>query len=80
MLEKWIDIYRYEGVYKISTLGNVKRIDKCKDVIKYLIPRKGSGYMSCALCLFNKVKRKLVHRLVAEAFLPNPEKNHASIT
>ena len=83
--EVWKDIKGYEGYYKISNIGRVKRLDVVDKNPKYNGHRviKGgirkttiqkSGYKSVMLSKEGNTKRYLVHRLVAEAFIPNPNK------
>ena len=69
--EIYKDIKGYEGEYKISNRGNVQ---SCKRniVMKPSLTRK-NGYLSIGLCQDGKKKYFLVHRLVAEAFIPNPD-------
>ena len=71
-MEIWKDIPGYEGAYQVSNLGRVKSIKFKKERIL-----KGgcnnTGYPIAALCL-NGVKRDfLIHRLVTQAFIKNPE-------
>lgn len=79
MKEIWKDIKGYEGLYKISNLGNVMCLYKNRNIIKVNQKNK-SGYV--LVDLKNKTKRKVftAHRLVAEAFIPNvdnkPQVNH----
>jgi len=65
--EKWVDIKGYEGIYKVSTLGNVKNI-KTGKILK---PSMRGEYLKYNLCSKNKIKTVSIHRLVAEAFIPN---------
>ena len=65
--EYWQDVQDYEG-YQISNHGRVRN----KKTGKILKPYLTRGYLRVSL--YNELGRKckLVHRLVAEAFLPNP--------
>lgn len=78
-MELWKDIQNYEGLYQISSHGRVKSFQKstkhrCADEY-FLVPhRMKNGYLQVTLYSGNKSKRKfLIHRLVAEAFIPNPQ-------
>jgi hypothetical protein len=68
--EIWKDIKGYEGLYKISSLGRVYSHVTYR-YLKYGINKK-TGYP--AVCLFKngKYATKKLHRLIAEAFIPNP--------
>lgn len=68
-MEIWKDIKDFEGLYWISNLGRVK--NKHGKILK---PRLSSnGYYNICLYKNNKAKCYTVHRLVAEAFIPNPD-------
>lgn len=69
MVEVWKEIKGYEGLYKISNLGNIKNRYN-----RYLKNRcdKG-GYQKITLRKNSISKTYYVHRLVAMAFIPNPE-------
>lgn len=72
--EIWRDITGYEGLYQISNLGNVKSLGNNKtrkDKVLKQIKNK-SGYLHVNLCKKGKSKIHKTHRLVAQAFLPNP--------
>lgn len=73
----WKDIKDYEGLYKISTLGDVYSVNR-KKLIYQSMDRY--GYKQCLLYKNNKHKTKKIHRMVAEAFIPNtynkPQINH----
>lgn len=69
--EIWKDIPNYDGDYKISNLGRI--YSHVSGKILSTKPHKTYGYANCPLGdKANRVTHR-VHRLVAEAFLPNPE-------
>lgn len=74
-IEEWKDIKGYEGLYQVSNLGRVKRLKgkymKSERILKQV--NAYNGYIVVCLCKHNKHKNFKVHRLVAEAFIPNPE-------
>jgi hypothetical protein len=78
-METWKDIKGYEGIYQISNLGRVKRISnihwcnlKYRDNY-YLKPLdNGKGYLRIKLSVKSKSRRVMLHRLIAEAFIENP--------
>lgn len=94
MTEEWRDVVGYEGLYKVSNKGNVKivdrydvRKDRWGNNIKYHVKSKikktclnNKGYCMISLTKNNKTKTFLVHRLVAQMFVDNPnnytEVNH----
>lgn len=68
--EIWKPILNYEGLYEVSNWGRVKSIRFGKERI--LKPGTNKyGYSIVILCKNGKVKSFSVHRLVAEAFIPN---------
>lgn len=74
-MEIWKDISEYESIYEISNYGKVRRKDS-NYILKNQI--KPSGYFYVTLSKNKATKKKYIHRLVAEAFLPNP-KNLAQV-
>lgn len=77
MKEIWKDVKDYEGLYRISNLGRVKSIKRNK-ILKNQINNKGYFYIQLwrdGISVSNPI-----HRLVAIAFIPNPnsypEVNH----
>ena len=70
MEEIFKDVKGYEGYYEVSNLGRVRSTSyKGTRILK---PSLKSRYKIVVLCI-NQIKvHKLVHRLVAEAFIPNP--------
>ena len=72
MSEIWRDIQGYEGLYQVSSEGRVKSLKYGKERI--LKPRADRyGYMYVILCMDGQRKYHLVHRLVANEFLDNPD-------
>lgn len=71
MEEIFIDIKGYEGLYQINNLGRIKSLWYGKEKILKLGKDK-DGYLKVNLCKNRKTKHFLVHRLVANAFIPNP--------
>jgi hypothetical protein len=67
--EIWKPIDGFENLYEVSNLGRVKSL--IKNIL--LSQNKGSGYCRVSLTKNKKSKSKLVHRLVAKSFIPNPE-------
>lgn len=77
--EKWLDITNYEGLYQISNYGRVKSLKR--ELIIKPLKSKHTSYRYCvSLSHKNIVKQVKCHRLVAKAFIPNPnnlpEVNH----
>ena len=68
--ERWKPIFGYDGMYQVSDLGRVR--SKKYGRWKMLKPRKTNcGYLRVMLCKDGNPKNYLVHRLVADAFIPN---------
>ena len=74
MKEIWKDVEGYEGCYQVSNLGRVKSLNYNRTgKEKVLKACKSKGYYYVILCKDSKQKNCSVHRLVATAFLPNPD-------
>lgn len=84
MEEIWKDVVGYEGLYQVSNLGKVKsysRVVRCKGGFrtqpsKFLSPqtnKKKNFYNFVRLYKNGISKPFFVHRLVANAFIPNPQ-------
>lgn len=84
--EVWKDIPDYEGLYVVSNYGRIKSLERkipCKgrgNSNSYVFVHEkiksygdnGHGYCITSLYKSNKSKMFYVHRLVAQAFIPNP--------
>ena len=82
-IEIWKWIPGYEGYYMVSTHRRVKSLNYRGNTGKTKILKQSTdrnGYKKVGLRKNSKVKVYLVHRLVAQAFIPNPnnlsEVNH----
>ena len=73
-MEEWRDIEGYEGLYQISNLGRVKslRNNKARKEKILKVKKNTTGYLYLSLYKNNVSKNYLLHRLVAKAFLENP--------
>ena len=83
MEEVWKDVQGYEGLYQVSNLGRVKSLERSVYHSKggnRIYPGKilnpsnnGDGYLFLYLSKNGTTKEYRVNRLVAEAFIPNPD-------
>lgn len=82
---EWRDIECYEGYYQVSNTGLVRAISRTiifadgrkRNYPEKMLPIKewfknGKGYLMVSLTKHHKTKGFSVHRLVANAFIPNP--------
>jgi len=85
-IEEWKDISEFEG-YEVSNFGNIRSINRTcvgrpgvtkGKLLKPFINRR--GYLEVNLFENSKSTPKIIHRLVAKAFIPNlenkPQVNH----
>lgn len=74
MKEIWKDIPNYEGLYQVSNLGRVMSLHSYGGNSSRIMKPcgNGTGYLKVMLCKNLQQKQYLVHRLVAMAFIPNP--------
>jgi hypothetical protein len=81
-MEIWKPVVNYEGLYEVSTFGNIKSLQRkgCKEdrILKPVTTL--AGYLTVCLCKNKTEKICRVHRLVGLAFLElvdgKPEINH----
>lgn len=74
MEEVWKDVVGYEGYYMVSNLGRVKSL-RFRHIMReqlMTVSKRPDGYMSVGLSKDGVHITKTVHRLVATAFLENP--------
>lgn len=85
-MEEWRDIQGYEGLYQVSNHGRVKSLERDVEIPSKLgklyirhqkekikAPhRNNNGYIIYDLCKNNETKSFLIHQLVAQVFIPNP--------
>lgn len=80
--EIWKPIKEYEGLYEVSNLGRVRSLDKIvkkwdgERLLKGRVLKENIGkfgYRKSILTKNHKAKTLLLHRLVANTFIPNPE-------
>ena len=69
--EIWRPIKRYEDFYHVSNYGRVKSF--CKGNVCILKPQLKNGYLAINFHVGKKLITHTIHRLVAEAFIPNPD-------
>lgn len=82
-MEIWKDVIGYEGAYQVSNIGRVKSINRVymcgthsmqERIIKeHIMALSYKRYVTVHLCKNGIMKRIPVHRLVAQAFIPNPD-------
>lgn len=80
MIEIWKDIKGYEGYYQVSNMGRVRSLDRIVGKKRRLYKGRvimerthDNGYKFVRLNKDNRFYQPLIHRLVAKAFIPNPE-------
>lgn len=84
--EIWKDVVGYEGLYQVSNFGRIKSLESIYEYMqqgvrafrkkKELIVKQvltNSGYYVTCLHKKGKLRQRLTHRLVAQAFIPNTE-------
>lgn len=84
-MEEWRDVINYEGLYQVSNLGRVRSLDRVIErtingtTFQQMVRGRmlkctngTNGYIFADLCKSGKIYRTGVHRMVASAFIPNP--------
>ena len=72
--EEWKNIRHFEGLYQISNFGFVRSLNynKTGKMQIMMLSQAPNGYYSVNLSKDGKIYHYYIHRLVAEAFVPNP--------
>lgn len=66
-MAEWRDVPGWEGLYQVSDSGRIRRITENYPTLM------DNGYMYASFYDKPRKQQKSVHRIVAEAFIPNPE-------
>lgn len=69
-MEHWKDIEGYEHLYEVSNYGRIRKTDK--SILRSNF-KTFSGYLQIILYKNGVPQTHLIHRLVAQAFIPNPQ-------
>lgn len=86
-MEVWKAVPQFEGLYEVSNTGKIRSVDhytyfiRCGQPAKRIskgkelkCPTSKDGYVTVHLCPGNGTRhRTYMHRIVAKAFIPNPE-------
>ena len=73
--EQWKPIQEFNGEYDVSNLGRVRSMKRYYGVVGRIMPQtiQRKGYYAVTFWMNNKAYCRKVHRLVIEAFTPNPD-------
>ena len=73
--EQWKPIQEFNGEYEVSNLGRVRSMKQYGGQTGRIMPqtKQHHGYHAVMFWMNNKAYCRKVHRLVAEAFIPNPD-------
>lgn len=69
-MEDFVDVIDYEGLYKINQVGDILGV-KRQRLVKKCVNRHGYVYVN--LCKEGKIKNHLVHRLLCQHYISNPD-------
>ena len=74
--EQWKPIQEFNGEYEVSNLGRVRSMKRYYGMVGRIMPQtiQRKGYYAVTFHMNNKAYCRKVHRLVIEAFTPNPDK------
>jgi hypothetical protein len=74
MKEIWKDIEGFEGIYQASSFGNIKSLKRGGKLYDRILKPaiNHSGYYIVVLCKNGIMYAKILHRIIAKTFIPNP--------
>ena len=73
--EQWKPIQEFNGEYEVSNIGRVRSMKRYYGMVGHIMPQtiQRKGYYAVTFHMNNKAYCRKVHRLVIEAFTPNPD-------
>ena len=73
--EQWKPIQEFNGEYEVSNIGRVRSMKRYYGMVGRIMPQtiQRKGYYAVTFHMNNKAYCRKVHRLVIEAFKPNPD-------
>ena len=73
--EQWKPIQEFNGEYEVSNIGRVRSMKRYYGIVGRIMPQtiQRKGYYAVTFHMNNKAYCRKVHRLVIEAFKPNPD-------
>ena len=74
-MEEWKDVVGYEGLYEVSNLGRVR--NKKRNTMVTLLDN--NGYHRVELWKNNKRRRYMLHRVVAQTWIPNDDETKTQV-
>ena len=74
-MEEWKDVVGYEGLYEVSNLGRIR--NKKRNTMVTLLDN--NGYHRVELWKNNKRRRYMLHRVVAQTWIPNDDETKTQV-
>ena len=74
-MEEWKDVVGYEGLYEVSNLGRIR--NKKRNTMVTLLDN--NGYHRVELWKNNKSRRYMLHRVVAQTWIPNDDETKTQV-
>lgn len=73
-MESWLCVPGYDGQYAVSNLGRIKNVHRNSFKVFFMSPQ---GYYRVGFYIKGRGTKYQVHRVVAQAFVPNPKRKPA---